>query len=369
MASKDASDVIYRNDYITRYNNYLTKQQNNVFALFTIIDGSGAANEASEVTYLNIGRTLAPPVDDALPEEVPPVKPPTSTVSTIYRGTPLATLATSNGIFVINGTSNVYDISNGNTITYPDTVRCIAKDMSGNVFVTTSSEIYKNTSSGIVSMNITGLSNISALTVNSNVFFFLQTGSSQIFSGMSNSAAVAVAGSSGGMEDGPGSLAKFLLPRGIALDPSGTFLWVSDTGNSLLRTMSTDSPYTVNIVAGNGIAYFNPNPTDNVGNRDGFGNIGECLLYYPQGITVTPSGSVFIADTNNNNIRLFQNGFLSTRAGRPGTDPVYDISPPGYSDGPTEGALFTMPIHVSYLDSSLYITEPSNGVVRLLTLA
>jgi len=369
MSKNTASDVIYRNDYQTRYINYRAKRQNTIGAIFTVNDGSGAANEASEVTYLTIGSTLVPNIEAVASNVETPIRP-ISTVSTIYTGSPRASVATSNGVYIIDGSTTLYQLLDNRTtsILYPAPITSLAKDLLGNLFVTTSTGVYKNTSGGIVNMNITGLTNISGLTVNSNIFFFLQTGSSQIFSGTSNSAAVAVAGSTVGSVDGDGSLAKFSRPGGIALDPSNTILWIADSGNSVIRTMTTVFPYVVTVVAGNSVAFINPNPTDNVGNRDGVGNIGESLLYYPQGITVAPYGAVYIADTNNNNIRLLANGYLSTFAGQPGTDPIYDVSPPGYVDGPRSSALFFEPTSVSYHDSSLYITEPNNGTVRLITL-
>jgi hypothetical protein len=369
MASRDASDVTYRNEYLTRYISFLAKQQNTIGALYTINDGSGAANEASEVTYITIGSTLVPIVIDskfAIHYSLP-----ISTVITIYTGSPIASVATSNGTFITNGSTSLYQLSNttiANVITYPAPITYVTTDMAGNLFVTTATGVYKNTPTGIVPMNITGLTNISSLTVDSNRFFFLQSGYSQIFYGTSNSAATSVAGTTAGFVDGVGSLAKFSTPASIALDSSNAILWIADTGNSLIRTMSITSPYTVTTIAGNSTGFLNPTPTDSVGNRDGSGIHGENLLYGPQGITVTPDGIVYIADTNNNNIRILVNGYLGTFAGQPGSYPVYDFSPAGYVDGPTSNTRFNGPTSISYYKSALYITEPSNGTVRVLTL-
>lgn len=370
MTSRDASDVIYRNDYITRYISFIAKQQNTIGAIYTINDGSGAANEASEVTYLTIGSTLVPIVGSTNDYfQVFPL-PPISVVSTIYTGSPRASVAASSGTYIIDGSTRLYQLSGRTvtkTITYPAPITSIGKDLAGNIYVTTSTAVYENTQTGIVPMNITGLSNISALTVNSNVFFFLQSGFSQIFSGTQNSAVTVVAGSNAGFADGPGSSARFSTPASIALDLSSSLLYIADTGNSILRTMSTSPPYTVSTVAGNSTGFLSPNPTDNVGNRDGIGLNGENLLYSPQGITVASNGVVYIADTNNNNIRSLINGYLSTVAGKTGSDPIYEFSPPGYVDGVTSNALFTSPTSISHYDSALYITEPSNGTVRVIT--
>jgi hypothetical protein len=120
-------------------------------------------------------------------------------------------------------------------------------------------------------------------------------------------------------------------------------------------------------LAGNTTGFINPLPTDNVGNRDGSGIHGTSLLFYPQGVTASPNG-IFIADTFNNTIRLFLDGNLSTYAGVPGTEPVYDISPPGYVDGIASASRWNAPSSIFYYNSSLYITEPLNNAVRVLTI-
>jgi len=216
-------------------------------------------------------------------------------------------------------------------------------------------------------MNISGLTTITGLAINSNSFYVVNAGS-QIYTATANTTATSIAGSTSGFLDGAGSTAKFNNPGTIILDPTGTNLLVSDTGNSLIRTVSTTPPYTVSTLAGNTTGFINPTPTDSVGNRDGSGIHGESLVFIPKGITVSPTGIIYIADTANNNIRSLTNSYLSTIAGQPGLDPVYDISPAGYVNGLASNALFSRPTSIFYYNSALYITEPSNGTVRLLTL-
>lgn len=369
MSKRDASDVIYRNDYRTRYINYYIKKNNTVNAIVNINGGSGAANEASEVTYLAIGRTEVPNEDLETLLRIP-IPPPliVSTVSTLYFNIPppLATIVTANGIYIIDGSSTLYNLSYGNT-TYPAPIRSIAVDPLGNLYVATATDVYEHSVSSFISMNISGLTNVSAMTVNAGTFYLVQ-GGSQIYTATGNTAATIIAGTTTGFANGPGSSAKFNMPGSIALDPSGMNLWIADTENSLLRAMSTIPPYTVTTAAGNDIMFLDPFPTDSVGNRDGYGNIGESLLYRPRGLAVSPSGVVYIADTSNNNIRSFINGYLLTIAGQPGSDPIYDFSPPAYVDGPTPSALFNTPTSIFYYNSSLYITEPTNGTVRVITM-
>jgi len=364
MSSRDASEVTYRNNYRTRYINYYGEKNNSVRAIINIDGGSGAANQASEVTYLAIGRT------QVLNSELGPlpIVPSLSLVSTIYVSVPppLATVVTSAGVFITDGSSTLFGLSSGNVL-FPAPITSLATDFSGNLYVSTSTAIYEHTGGGPVSMNITGLTSITALAVNSNIFYVVNAGS-QIYAAYTSSAATLIAGSTPGFTDGPGSTAQFSRPGSLVLDPTGSILFVADTGNSLVRAISTVPPYTVSTLAGNSIKYVNPSPTDNVGNRDGSGIYGESLMFYPQGITISPYGVLYIADTINNNIRSLINGYLTTLAGKPGSYPTYDVSPPGYINGLTSNTLFTAPTSIFYYNSALYITEPSNGTVRVLTL-
>lgn len=366
-ASRDASDIIHRNDYQTRYINYTKKKQNTIGAIVNILGGSAGANDASEVIYITIGGTLL--ADSNLNNDtIIPV----SLVYTQYYNparTPLATVATDDGVFMIDGSSNLFNVSLDTSVSLPEPIKAIAVDFNQNIYVTTSTNVYSYLyeSNAFISMNITGLTNISALTVGSN-FYFLQAGSSQIFQASSNGAATVIAGSTSGFAEGIGSDAQFNRLKGIALDPTGQYLYVADSGDSLIRMISTVSPYMVSTVAGNPIGFYSPFPTDDVGNRDGSIIDNDTLLYYPEGVTVTESGVVYIADTNNNNIRSLYGGVLSTIAGQPGVPPIFDVSPIGFTDDITAKSLWNSPSHISAFKRSLYVTEPLNNAIRVITL-
>ena len=367
MYKRDASSVIYRNDYRTRYINYVINQNAKAKPFFNIDGGSGAANEASEVTYKNIGSTQVSNAEMASLLSLQGSLA-LSTVTTIYTGPPipLNTIATADGIFMTDGSSSLYPIApRGSAISFPAPITSLAVDPWGNLYVSTATTIYENTSSGIVNTNITGLTNVSAMAVGTK-FYIVQD--SQIFSASSGGPAVSIAGSTATFPvDGPGVSARFNTPMGIALDQSSGLLWIADTGNSLIRTMSLTSPYAVSTAAGNSTVYLNPTVTDNVGNRDGIGIHGENLLYNPQGITVA-NGTVYIADTGNNNIRSLTNGMLKTISGQPGPPPVFEQSAIGYLDTVSQNSLWDAPVSIFFYKSGLYITEPLNNAVRLLTL-
>lgn len=364
MSKRDASTIIYRNDYRTRYINYVIKQNAKDQPFLNILGGSGAANEASEVTNLTIGATLVPndEIDFLLNRNQ---EGPTTTSSTLFTGTqmPLQTVVTPSGVFMSDGSSTLYTIPPSLTpVIFPAPIVSLVVSPSGNLYVATESGIYENTPNGIVSMAIGGLTNITNMVV-ADKFYVIQ--GSQIYSAIGNSPATLIAGSSSGFADGAGVFAKFNSPMGLAL--GNDLLWISDTGNSLIRTMSLSPPYTVTTVAGNSVQYPDANPTDNVGNRDGSGIYGETLLYNPQGIAFANS-TLYIADTGNNNIRALKDGTLRTISGRPGVPPIYEQSPAGYLDSPSGDSLWDAPVSITADASSLYVSEPLNNAVRVIKL-
>jgi len=366
-APRDASDVTQRNDYRTRYINYYGRQQNTVNAIINIDGGSGAANEASEVIYLHIGRTL---VSDAelktITSNVQPVNPVT-TLQLPSNVIPTGIVVRSDGLYLTDGSSNLYILIPPLIVPFPAPITAIAQGPLG-VYVATGSNIYIYSSNVISNLSIPapGLSNIIQLAVSSNAIYVLEGGSSSIFIVTSS---ITTVGSGPGFADGNGATGQFNNPMGIILDPSEQYLYIADTGNSLIRKMATTSPYIVSTMAGNITGFYAPFPTDSVGNRDGNGLHGQSLLYHPESITISPSGILYIADTFNNDIRqLTPDSNLTTIAGVPGVEPIYDISPPGYVNAAGSLSRWNNPSAITYYNSSVYITEPLNGAVRILSL-
>src|ERR1700677_1299118 len=106
-----------------------------------------------------------------------------------------------------------------------------------------------------------------------------------------------LAGQPGVAGFGPSSTQSAVLfnePRGVAVDGAGN-VYVADTGNNLIREISTNGSVTT---IGGG--------TTNAGYQDGNGLIAQ--FDYPLGIAVDnsltiTSGTVYVADTYNNAIR------------------------------------------------------------------
>lgn len=152
-----------------------------------------------------------------------------------------------------------------------------------------------------------------------------------------------------GSADGTGTAATFNNPNGVAVDGSGN-LYVTDTGNSTIRRISPTGVVTT--LAGK---------VGNSGNTDGKGS--AALFSNPQGIAVSKSGVVYVADTNNSVIRaITPDGTVSTLAGK--------ALQGGSVDGTGSAARFNLPVGLA-IDAAgnLFVTDYGNNTVRMVTSA
>ena len=141
--------------------------------------------------------------------------------------------------------------------------------------------------------------------------------------------------SSAGSADGTGASASFNQPVGVAVDGAGN-VYVADSGNSELRKITSGGVVTT-IQSTAGSAQFNN----------------------PYGIAVDGNGTLYVADTFNNAVRTVStSGDASTLAGSSkGTS--------GSSDGASSSALFSGPSAVAVSSSgTVYVTESGNNDVR-----
>lgn len=202
------------------------------------------------------------------------------------------------------------------------------------------------------------------------------------------SALIVLAGMPGGagLLDGVGPAARFSLQMwGLAADSSGT-VYVSDTGNGLVRRVSpagdvstlTDGFKQPAGIAFDGagnllvadrshhrIARVTPSGavstwagTGIEGSADGPAGVAQ--FSYPTGIAVDADGTVYVADTGNETIRkISPAGMVSTLAGQVGWNNR------GYEDGPGAQARFNSPQELA-LDGSgnLLVADHFNNAVR-----
>ena len=136
--------------------------------------------------------------------------------------------------------------------------------------------------------------------------------------------------------------AKFSLVYGLALDSSGA-IYVADGGNHRIRKIYNSQ---VTTVAGTG--------TTGLLN----GATSVAAFYYPQGVAVGASGTIYVADRNNHVIRKIYGGQVSTLAGS---------TPYGFADGPLATAKFKHPFGVTYYGGKVYVADYDNNRIRLIS--
>jgi sugar lactone lactonase YvrE len=147
--------------------------------------------------------------------------------------------------------------------------------------------------------------------------------------------------------DGVGTAARFDDPLGIAMDSAGT-LYVSDFAAHTIRRIAPDR--TVTTLAGlRGIP----------GSSDGRGSAAR--FRGPTSLKVMPGGSVVVADSFNDELRVVaQDGMVSTLAGLP--------AEPGYAGGAGAVARFDQPDGMA-VDAAgrIAVSDSNNHVVRAVT--
>jgi hypothetical protein len=153
-----------------------------------------------------------------------------------------------------------------------------------------------------------------------------------------------------GSTDATGVSASFNGPREIALLAAGTSVYVADTGNHIIRRVTTDFGVTTKY-SGFGGAGFRETPVANV------------QYNTPSGIAVDSAGLVYVADTNNNRIRTIAAGADNTGV----VTTVVGTNTAGYTDG---GGWFNSPFGVATdWYGTVYVADTTNNRIRKITPA
>ncbi|MGL2963304.1 T9SS type A sorting domain-containing protein [Flavobacterium sp. RSB2_4_14] len=152
-----------------------------------------------------------------------------------------------------------------------------------------------------------------------------------------------LAGFGQGFADGIGAAAKFCQPRGVATDSAGN-VYIADTCNSKIRKITPAGE--VSTLAGS-----------TAGFADGTGATAQ--FNQPFGLTTDSAGNVYVADTLNNKIRkITPEGLVSTLAG----------STAGFADGTGATAKFDLPASVATdAAGNVYIADKNNHKIRKIT--
>jgi sugar lactone lactonase YvrE len=159
-----------------------------------------------------------------------------------------------------------------------------------------------------------------------------------------------LAGSAGvfGFTNGTGTAAQFYEPEALAVDQAGN-VYVADTGNAVIRM----------ITAGGVVTTFAGSP-GSLGGTDAGGT--NARFYQPAGIAVNGAGNLYVADYFNNTIRqITPGGVVTTLAGSAGTA--------GSADGVGSAARLSAPQGVAVSGTGIiYVADTANGAIRAVTV-
>ena len=163
-----------------------------------------------------------------------------------------------------------------------------------------------------------------------------------------------VAGNGAGEYSGDGGAATnagLNYPQGVAVDGEGN-LFIADTYNQRIREVGTNG--IISTVAGDGFAGYS---------GDG-GTATSASLFDPQGVALSASGNLFIADSYNQRIRMVSpNGVISSLAG---------LDSAGFSGdgGPATNATLAYPAAVATdASGNVLVADSQNNRVREIWLA
>jgi YVTN family beta-propeller protein len=152
-------------------------------------------------------------------------------------------------------------------------------------------------------------------------------------------------------KDGVAGAAEFAVPRGLAIDPSGTKLYVADMGNNRIRQVNLATGEVITIAG------------STVGFSDGVGTAAK--FDSPRGVAISPDGNtLYIADSDNNRVRAID---LATKQ----VTTIAGNGTPGSSDGVGTAAKFNFPVGlvVSPNNAVLYVVDNRNDRIRAIDLA
>ncbi|MCC7145947.1 MAG: redoxin domain-containing protein [Phycisphaeraceae bacterium] len=151
-----------------------------------------------------------------------------------------------------------------------------------------------------------------------------------------------------GLQDGAASMAELAQPSGLATD--GERIFFLDSEASALRLVNLAGGQEVTTLVGHGLFEF--------GDRDGAG--GEALLQHPLGVLYR-DGAVWVADTYNHKIKRFDlaTGRMTTELG---------TGQAGMADGSPQEAQFNEPSGLAYAGGCVYIADTNNHAIRVYDL-
>jgi sugar lactone lactonase YvrE len=146
-----------------------------------------------------------------------------------------------------------------------------------------------------------------------------------------------------GSTNGTGTVARFSVPKGVAVDANGN-VFVADSGNYLIRKI-TPAGVVTTLAGTAGVA----------GSVDGTGSAAQFSSM--NGIAIDANGNLYVTDANNTIRKITSAGVVTTLAGTPNVS--------GSSNGTGAAALFSNPSGIA-VDASgdLFVADAGNDTIR-----
>lgn len=154
-----------------------------------------------------------------------------------------------------------------------------------------------------------------------------------------------------GLVNGDFAGAELAQPSGLHLH--GNLLYFADSESSSIRVANLETQ-TVDTVAGpvmNNLFEF--------GDVDG--GVGTSRLQHPLGVTGTEDGTIYVADTYNSRIKRIDPDSKTTTT-------VFGVDDHGFRDGGPDEAAFYEPGGLDYANGKLYIADTNNQAIRVIGL-
>lgn len=153
-------------------------------------------------------------------------------------------------------------------------------------------------------------------------------------------------GGGSGYVNATGTSARFNHPKDVAVDASGN-VYVADSGNHAIRRITPAGVVTT----------FAGATTATSGTTNATGT--SARFNSPEGITITSSGVLYVADTGNNRIRMITSAqVVTTPAG----------SSSGWVDATGTSARFNQPVGIAVTSAGdVYIADKNNHSIRKMT--
>ncbi len=146
--------------------------------------------------------------------------------------------------------------------------------------------------------------------------------------------------------------AQLYLPSSLAIDAAGN-LFIADQGNNRIRRVDAVTGRITTVAGSDSIYGFS---------GDG-GPAAQARLGLPAGVAVDAHGRLYIADTDNNRIRVVGgDGIIRTIAGNGAAGLAGD-------GGPAVAARLFSPVGVTLYGSNLLVADSGNNRVRLIRIA